>query len=49
VCWKRWDYDRFPDIPGAFWCVGKGKIMKEFLIFLVPFGVLERMKLYAIS
>jgi len=34
---------------GAFWCVGKIKIMKDFLIFLVPFGVLERMKLWAMS
>ena len=39
------EYDRFPEMFGAFWCVGKGIIMKDVLIFLVPFGVLERVEL----
>jgi len=35
----------FHDMSGAFWCVGKCKIMKDVLIFLLPFGVLERVEL----
>ena len=45
VCWKGSNYERILDIPGAFWCVVKGRIMNDFLIFLVPSGVLKRVKL----
>jgi len=40
---------RFADISDAFWCVEKGKIMCDLLIFLVLSGVLKRVDLYAIS
>jgi len=30
---------------GACWCVEKNKIISDVLIFLVPFGVLERIEL----
>ena len=42
---EKVEYDRFPEISGAYWCVGKGIIMKDVLICLLPFGVLEMMKL----
>ena len=41
---EKVEYDRFPEISGAYWCVGKGIIMKDFLICLVPFCVLERVE-----
>jgi len=34
---------------GAFWCVEKGRIMCDFLIIVVPSGVLERVELCVIS
>jgi len=36
-------------MSGAFWCVVKGRIMTDFLIFLVPSGVLKRLELCAMS
>ena len=39
---------RFLDMSGAFWCAGKGRIMRDLLIFLVPSGVLKRVELCAI-
>jgi len=42
---KRLNYERFLDISGAFWCVEQGRSMNDFLIFLVPFGVLGKVDL----
>ena len=39
---------RFADISGAFWCVEKGRVMRDSLIFLVPFGVPKRVELCVI-
>jgi len=49
VCWKESNYERFLDMSGAFWCVEKRKILNDFLIFLVPFGVLEKLELWSAS
>ena len=42
---KRVKLCGFPDISGALWCVRNGRIMRDFLIFLVPSGGLGRIKL----
>jgi len=39
---EKWNYERFPDISGAFWCVGKYEIIGEFFICLGLSGVLKR-------